>query len=169
MRPPIPSRPVTPPAAPGRCPARRRPSAPSGRAGEADAHRVDKAVALVGWLEVDLPPNRRDPDRVAVVADSLDHPLEEVLRSRRGELAEAQRVEQRDRPRSQREDVAQDASHSGGGSLERLYGARMVVRFDLEGDGVPLADVDRAGVLAGPHQNPRPLGREPSQSFRECL
>ena len=50
-------------------------------AGEPDAHRVDQAVALVGRLEVDLAPDGRHPDRVAVVADALDHPLEQEARS----------------------------------------------------------------------------------------
>jgi hypothetical protein len=37
---------------------------------------------------------------------------------------------------------------------------RVVVRFDLEDRGKPVADVYRARVLAGPLQDARPLGRQ---------
>ena len=36
----------------------------------------------------------------------------------------------------------------------------MIVRFDLEDGGQPVADVDGAGVLAGPLQHARPVGRQ---------
>jgi len=87
------------------------------------------------------------------VADALDRPVEEVARPGRVELAEAKRVEHRDRPRAYREDVAQDAADTGGGSLERLDGARVIVRLHLERHRKPVADVDHACVLARAHQN----------------
>ncbi len=128
---------------------------------QADAHRVDQAVLLVGALEVDLAADRRDADRVAVVADAGDRVLEQVARAGRlPHLAEAQRVEDRDRPRADREHVAQDAADAGGGALERLDRARVVVRLDLEGGHQPAADRHRARVLAGAHHELRPLGRE---------
>ena len=106
---------------------------------EPDAHRVDQAVVLVGGLEVDLAADGGHADRVAVVADARDGPVEQVARARRVELAEAQRVEHRDRPRADREDVAQDAADAGGRALERLDRARVVVGLDLEGDRQPVA------------------------------
>ena len=126
------------------------------------AHRVDEAVLLVRALEVDLAADRGDADRVAVVADAGDRALEQVARARRtsAELAEAQRVEDRDRPRADREDVAQDAADAGRGALERLDRARVVVRLDLERARQPVADVDRARVLARAHDEPRALGRQ---------
>ena len=77
------------------------------------------------------------------------------------ERAEAQRVEQRDRPRAHREDVAHDAADAGRGALVRLDGRRVVVGFDLERDAEPVADVDDAGVLlADLRQDVLALGRE---------
>ena len=64
------------------------------------------------------------------------------------ERAEAQRVEQRDRPRAHREDVAQDAADAGGRALEGLDRRGVVVALDLERHGQAVADVDHAGVLA---------------------
>ena len=132
--PPIPSRPVRAPNSTSTLPtpaAAERIS--SLRLDQPDAHRVDEAVLLVGALEVDLAADRGDADRVAVVADARDRVLEQVARARGGgDLAEAQRVEDRDRPRADREDVAQDAADAGGGALERLDRARVVVRLDLE-------------------------------------
>ena len=71
-------------------------------------------------------------------------------------VAEPQRVHQRDRPRAHREDVADDAADAGRGALVRLDEGRMVVRFDLEDGGKPVADVDGAGILAWSLQDARP-------------
>ena len=54
----------------------------------------------------------------------------------------------RDRPGAHGEDVADDAADTGGRTLVRLDVARVIVRFDLEGDGITLADVDHPRVLA---------------------
>ena len=124
---------------------------------------------LVGRLEVDLAADRRHPDRVAVVADPAHRAVEQEARALRVELAEAQRVEDRDRPRAQREDVAEDAADPGRRPLERLDRARVVVGLDLEGDRVAVADVDRAGVLARPHHHPLALGRQPAQQLARVL
>ena len=85
------------------------------------------------------------------------------------ERAEAQRVQQRDRPRAHREDVAEDAADAGGGALKRLDERGMVVRFDLEDGREAVADVDDAGVLAGPLQHLRTLGRQLLQMHARAL
>ena len=138
------------------------------RLDQPEAHRVDEAVLLVGGLEVDLAADGRHADRVAVVADAGHRALEQVARAgRRRRLAEAQRVEDGDRPRADREDVAQDAADAGGGALERLHRARVVVRLDLERAREPAADVHRARVLARAHDHARALGRQrPQQPAR---
>ena len=160
--PPIPSRPVRAPNSTTTLPtpAAARPDQPVGL-DQPDAHRVDQAVLLVRALEVDLAADGRDPDRVAVVADPRHRALEQVARAGRvRDLAEAQRVEHRDRPRADREDVAQDAADAGRGALERLDRARVVVRLDLERARQPVADRHRARVLARAHHEPRALGRQ---------
>ena len=83
--------------------------------------------------------------------------------------AEAQPVEQRDRPRAHRDDVAEDPADAGRGALERLDRGRMVVRLDLERDRDPVAEVDHAGVLAGPLQHALALRRQPPQQQRRVL
>ena len=65
------------------------------------------------------------------------------------EAAEAERIEHGDGARAHGEDVAQDAADAGGGALEGLDEAGVVVRLDLEGDDVAAADIDDAGVFAG--------------------
>ncbi len=134
-----------------------------------EAHRVDQAVVLVGLLEVDLAADVGHADRVAVVADPAHGAVEQVARADRVELAEAQRVEDRDRPRPDREDVAEDAADPGRRALEGLDRARVVVGLDLEGDRVAVADVDGAGVLARPHHHPLALGRQPPQQLARVL
>ena len=101
--------------------------------------------------------------------DALDGPVEQVARALGVELAEAQRVEHGDRPRADREHVAQDAPHAGGGALEGLHRARVVVRLDLERHHQPVAHVHGAGVLARPHDHGRPLGRQLAQQLLRVL
>ena len=168
--PPIPSRPVRAPSSTSGLPTpgRRAADQPLARS-QPDAHRVDQAVLLVGGLEQHLAADGRHPDRVAVVADALHRPVEQVARARRVELAEAQRVEHRDRPRADREDVAQDAADPGGRALERLDRARVVVRLDLERHRQAVADVDDPGVLARAHQQVRALGGQLAQQLLRVL
>ena len=169
--PPIPSRPVRAPNSTTTLPT------PGGGGADqllgldqAQAHRVDEAVLLVGGLEVDLAADRRDADRVAVVADAGDRALEQVARAGRlARLAEAQRVEHRDRPRADGEHVAQDAADAGRGALERLDRARVVVRLDLERARQAAADVDRARVLARAHDDARALGRQRLEQLARVL
>jgi len=114
---------------------------------DAQGESVDQRIQRVAVLEEDLPPDRRDPHAVPVVGDPGDRPGEEcpVLGDVQG--TETQRVHQRHRPGAHREDVPQDAAHSGGGALERLDEGGVVVRLHLEDGGEPVADVHRAGVL----------------------
>ncbi len=142
--------------------------------GEAESHRVDEAVLLVGALEVDLAAHGRHADRVAVVADPGDGAVEQITGAvvrigRISRLAEAQRVEYGDRPGADREDVTQDPPDPRGGALEGLDGAGMVVGLDLEGAHEPAADVDGAGVLAGTHHDMLALGGQGSQQLLGVL
>ena len=123
---------------------------------DAEAEHVDERIAGVRRLERDLAADGRDADAVAVVGDAGDHAFEQAARSGRVERSEAQRVQQRDRPRAHREDVADDAADAGRRALIRLDERRVVVRLDLEGGGEAVADVDGAGVLARALQHLRP-------------
>ena len=129
-----------------------------------DAHRVDEAVVAVGLVEDRLAADGRDADAVPVVADAAHGAREVPVR-----LGEAQAVEERDGPRSHRDDVAQDPSDARRRTLERLDGRRVVVALDLERDREPVAEVEDAGVLARPLQHARPGRRQPLQEQRRVL
>jgi hypothetical protein len=103
------------------------------------------------------------------VADALDGAREEPPLARVVELAEAQRVEQGDRPRAHREDVAEDTADAGRGALKGLHGGGVVVAFDLERDREPVADVDHAGVLAGALEDALAGGGEAAQEQARVL
>jgi hypothetical protein len=120
---------------------------------EPDRHDVHEWVALVGRVEDQLAAHRRDAHAVAVAADSADDPVDEMARPGVCRVAEAERVEDSDRSRAHREDVAQDAADAGGRTLVRLDRGRVVVRLDLEGHCPAVADPHDAGVLtrAGDH------------------
>ena len=93
------------------------------------------------------------------MADSGDGMLEQVARAfALFDLTEAQRVEDRNRARANREDVAENSADAGRRPLERLDRAWVVVRLDLEGADQTVANVHGAGVLARPHHNRRPFG-----------
>ena len=115
---------------------------------EADAHRVDEAVVGVLGVEDGLAAHGGDADGVSVGADAGDGAVEVVVRR-----AEAQQVEQRDRPRPHGRDVAQDPADARRRPLERLDGGGVVVALDLERHGLALAEVEDAGVLARPLQH----------------
>ena len=139
---------------------------------QAGAHGVDQAVAGVGVFEVDLAAHRGDAQAVAVEADAADHAVEqEALAGVLGavDLAEAQRVERHAGPRAHGEDVAHDAADAGGGALEGFDRRRVVVALDLHGHGPAVADVDDAGVLAGPLQNARAARGEAAQDGPRVL
>ncbi len=137
--------------------------------GEPESHRVHQAVLLVGLLEVDLTADRGHADRVAVVPDAGHRTVQQIARARAGGLAEAKRVEHRDRPRPDGEDIPQNAPHAGGCSLEGLDRAGVVVGLDLERACQPAAHVDRPGVLARAHHHVRPLRGQGSQELLRVL
>ena len=83
--------------------------------------------------------------------------------------AEAQAVEQRDRPGAHRDDVAEDAADPGRGALERLDRGGVVVALGLEGDGEPVTEVEHAGVLPGPWSTRGPPLGSRLRSSAECL
>ena len=83
--------------------------------------------------------------------------------------AEPEPVEQRDRPRAHRDDVAQDPADPGRSALERLDGGGVVVRLDLEGDGDAFAEVEDACVLAGALQDAVAARGQPLQQRRRVL
>jgi hypothetical protein len=124
-------------------------------ADQADAHHVDERIARVFRREGDLAAHRRAAEAVAVPADARDDAVHELLHPGLVELAEAERVEDRDRARAHREDVAQNAADTRRRALERLDERRMIVALDLEDDRPAVADIDRARVLARALQDVR--------------
>ena len=127
-----------------------------------DAHRVHERVRGVGVVEDGLAADVRDADRVAVVGDPGDGAPEVPVGS-----AEAQAVEQRDRPRAHRDDVANDPADPGRRSLERLDRARMVVRLDLERDGDSSPRSITPAFSPGPcRTRSPPRGQAPQQPRR---
>ena len=120
---------------------------------DADAQGVDERVAEVAGVEDRLAADVREAEAVAVAADAGHDPRQHAVGVRLAERAEPQRVHHRDRPGAHGQDVADDAADAGRGALVRLDVRRVVVALDLERDGVPLADVDHAGVLADAGQH----------------
>ncbi len=164
LAPPMPSRPVDDPSRIARFPgpsARARTSRSFGQ--DAETEHVDERVAAVRVVEHDLAADRRHPNRVAVAGDARNDALEEVPGAGVVERAEAQRIHQRDRAGTHREDVADDPTDSRGRTLVRLDGRRMVVALDAHRDGEPVADVDNARAFTRPDEHPRRFGREPRQ------
>src|SRR6185295_10942187 len=102
---------------------------------------------------------------VAVSAHAPDDAVDEVAGAGIGRVAEAQRVEHRDRSGTHREDVAQDPADARGRSLIRLDGGGVVVRLDLERDGEAITDRDDAGVLTRPRDDTGAGGRERRQEW----
>ena len=118
----------------------------------------------VGVVEDGVAADGGDADAVAVVADPADRAVELAAG-----LAEAEAVEERDRARAHGDDVAQDAADARRGALEGLDRRGMVVALDLEGDRLPVAEVDHARVLARALQHARALGGQAPEQERRVL
>ncbi len=127
------------------------------------AQDVDQGILRIARVEGELAADGRHPDRVAVAGDAGHHALDQPALARLARIAEEERVHDRDRSRPHGEDVAEDPAYAGGGSLVGLDGRGMVVALDADGDCDPVAGVDHSRVLAGADQDPRSLGREPSE------
>ena len=131
---------------------------------EPDAHRVHEHVVAVRLVEDGLAADGRHADRVPVRADPGDGAVEARVAGR-----EAQPVEQRDRPRAHRDDVAQDPADPGRRALERLDRRRVVVALDLEADRLAVAEIEHARVLTGALQHAFPLRGKPFQEEGRVL
>ena len=136
---------------------------------DAEAQHVDERIAGIHLVEHDLAADGGNADAVAVAADAGDDALENPARQRRVERPEAQRVEQRNRPRAHGEDVADDAADAGGRALVRLDERRVVVRLDLEHRAQAVTDVDRPRIFAGPLHDARTGGRQRLQVHARAL
>ncbi len=77
-----------------------------------------------------------------------------------GRIAEAQRIQIRDRPRAHGEDIAQNAADTRGRALMRFDEAGVVVAFHLEDAGQAFADIDHARILARAADHPGRGGRQ---------
>src|SRR5262249_44201270 len=86
-----------------------------------------------------------------------------------GDLAEGGAVGGGGGPRAGGEAAGEDPADAGRSALERFDRARVVVGLDLERDSDPVAEIDGAGVLAGPHHDPLALGRQPPQQLARVL
>ncbi len=131
---------------------------------EADAHRVHERVGRVRLVECALAADVRYPDAVAVAADAGDCPAKVPVGR-----AEPQAVEQSDRPRAHRHDVAENPADSGRCALERLDRRRVVVGLGLEGHRDPVAEVDHPGVLARALQDALTGRGQPPEQARGVL
>ncbi|MNC83171.1 hypothetical protein D3C75_1369900 [compost metagenome] len=65
---------------------------------KSDAHGIHQRIALVAFVEHDFPANGRDADTVAVACNAGDHMLEQIFYPFVVELAEAQGIQQGNRP-----------------------------------------------------------------------
>jgi len=66
------------------------------------------------------------------------------------DAAEPQRIHHSDRPRTHRQDVADDAADAGGRTLVGLREARVIVALGLERHCPTVTDIDDAGLLTDP-------------------
>ena len=114
---------------------------------------VHQRIAAITLFEDAFAADSRHAETVSIVRDPGNNAFQNPAIARDIQRAEAQCVHHRDGPGAHGENVAQDAAHAGGRALKRLDETGMIVRFDLEGDRVPGADVDDPGVLARPLQN----------------
>ena len=137
---------------------------------EPAAQDVDQRVARVTLSELELAPDGRDPDSVAVARDAAHHPARDPAVAGIVREAKAQRVHQGDRASAHGEDVAYYPADPGGGPLVGLDRRRVVVAFDADRHGDPVPGVDHSRVLARANQHGRaqPSGAGEGGAWRTC-
>jgi len=96
-------------------------------ANQANTHGIDDRIFGVPLIEVHLAANRWTAEAVAVAPDAGDDSVKQVAAASRIERTETERIEDGDRPRSHREDVAKDSANPGGRPLVGLDGRGMIV------------------------------------------
>src|SRR6267143_995976 len=125
--------------------------------GNAERKGVDERILRIARLEGDFAANRRDTKTVSVASDSANYAVEDAAVFRGffftgvlvcSDLAESQGIQDSDGARAHGENVAQYAADAGGGALEGLDVAGMIVRFNFESSDQAVADVDDARVFA---------------------
>ena len=129
----------------------------------AEAQHVHQRVVGIGLVEHRLAAHRGHADRVAVARDAAHHTFGDPPAAWVVERTESQRVHQRDRPRTHREDVTQDAADPRGRTLVRLDRRRVVVALDPDGGGHSVTDVDHTCVLARADEHVRAFRGQPLQ------
>jgi len=87
------------------------------------------------------------------VGDSGDDSSKEATGFGIFEIAKSKRVENRDRSRTHREDVAEDAAYACGCALEGFDGGGVVVGFDFEGELESVAQIDNSSVFTWPDED----------------
>ena len=169
--PPIPSRPVE---APNRISALPTPAAAlrtsCSRGARPSAIALTRQLLLVGALEVDLAADRRHADRVAVVADAGDGALEQVAAAL-GVAASPKRSESS--TAIGRAPIAKMSRRIPPTPVAAPWKGSTALGWlcdsTLKAHTQAAADVDRAGVLAGPHQHCGPSVGSARSSSLECL
>src|ERR1700689_5283362 len=112
------------------------------------SEHVHERVAVIRSFKHAFAADGGYTEAVAVVRNAGNRALENAPVARAGlrvvEPAKTQSIQNGDRARAHREDVAQNPAHARGCALEGLDEAGVIVRFNLEGDGHSVADVDDA-------------------------
>ena len=116
-------------------------------AGDPHAHGVDQRVLRIAVVEVNLSGHVGNADAVAIPAYPIDHALQQPAVGGGVRRAKAQGVEQGDGACAHGQDVANDASNTGGRALQRLYRGGMVVGFHLEHHRQSVSNIDGPSVL----------------------
>ena len=128
--------------------------------GKADGHGIDKDIAIIGGIKIDLAADRGNADTIAIAADAGHNTAQKVACLFMIGRAKAQGVQQCYRPRTHGEDVAQNAANTGGRALIRLDKGGVIVTLDLENRCKAVTNIDGTGIFARPLNDLWPVHRQ---------
>ena len=127
---------------------------------DADGHRIDEDIAVIGRMKIRFPGHGRHAHAIAIAADARDHSLYQMLHLGVIGPTESKRVGIGHGTCAHGENVAQDSAHARRGTLIGFDIAGVVVALHLEDGCLPVADIDHARILAGTTDDPGRLGRQ---------
>ena len=132
---------------------------------DANCHRIDEDIAIIGGVEIGLTAHGRHAHAIAIAANSGNHAFDQMLHLGMIRPTKPQSVRIRDRARAHSEHIAQNPANARCCTLIGFDVGGVVVALHLENGSQflpvrPVTNVDHTGILARAANHPVGLGWE---------
>ena len=102
---------------------------------------IHQRILLVAVVKIDLAADSRNTEAVAVVANALDHAVNQPFGAVRAGIAKAKGIQLSNGAGTHGKNIAVDSAHSRRSTLVGLHSRWVVVRLNFKGTGQSVANV----------------------------